>query len=92
VETAPAAKDHAVLDLATRHQRILLTEDKDFGRLVHVHSRGAVGVLFLRFPGNARTRLCESLVDLVKQKGERLVGRFVVVQPGRIRIHRAPTL
>ncbi|MGH7820728.1 MAG: DUF5615 family PIN-like protein [Candidatus Binatia bacterium] len=88
VEASPAAEDPVVLDFATRDQRILLTEDKDFGRLVHAHSRGAVGVLFVRFPANARARLGESVVELVEQKGDQLIGRFVVVQPGRIRIHR----
>ncbi len=34
-ELTPRAEDDAVTDLAVREERLLLTEDKDFGRLVY---------------------------------------------------------
>ncbi len=34
IEVAPGAEDSAVIDLAVREGRMLITEDKDFGRFV----------------------------------------------------------
>ena len=90
LEIAPRAEDTAILDLAVREHRILLTEDKDFGELVHANARAASGVILVRFPGNARATLPTAVTTLVNEKGEQLFGCFVVVQPGRIRISREP--
>ena len=90
-EVTPRAEDDAVIDLAVREDRLLLTEDRDFGRLVYAKGRSTAGVLFLRFPASARAALPKVVVNLVRRRGERLTGRFVVVQPGRIRIGRSPS-
>lgn len=90
VEISPRAEDEVVIDLAVREGRILLTEDKDFGRLVYADRRATGGVLFLRFPATARTDLPKIVVQLVRRRGEGLMRRFVVVQPGRVRIGGSP--
>ena len=79
-----------IIDLAVHERRVLLTEDKDFGQLVYANARASGGVIFIRFPGKARATLPKTVVDLVSEKGEQLIGCFVVVQPGRIRIGRNP--
>jgi predicted nuclease of predicted toxin-antitoxin system len=89
-ETAPRAEDSEVISLAVRENRILLTEDKDFGQLVHAHGQETIGVIFLRFPSDTRKQIAKDVVKMVKNEGEKLVGCFVVVQPGRIRIGRNP--
>jgi len=89
-ELAPRAKDQVVLELAVREGRLLLTEDKDFGQLVYAHRQATGGVLLVRFPAAARTRLAESVLALIRERGEALLGRFVVVEPGRIRIGPKP--
>ncbi len=38
-EITPRAEDSDVIRLAVREKRILLTEDKDFGRLVYSHGQ-----------------------------------------------------
>jgi len=68
-----------------------LTEDKDFGQLVYAHGQEAIGVIFLRFPPYTRTQIAKDVIKMVKKEGEKLVGSFVVVQPGRIRISRKPS-
>lgn len=90
VEVSPRAEDEAIIDLAGREQRVLLTEDKDFGQLVYTQARTSAGVILIRLPGNVRAALPKIIVDLANKNGERLIGRFVVVQPGRIRIGRSP--
>lgn len=85
-ELSPRAEDEAVMQLALEENRILLTEDKDFGQLVYAKTVGTSGVIFIRFPAKERLTLAETVIDLVEKRGEQLTGSFVVVQPGRIRI------
>jgi predicted nuclease of predicted toxin-antitoxin system len=87
-EITPRAEDSDVVDLAVREQRILLTEDKDFGQLLFAYGQSAPGVVFLRYPAQARKRIPEDVVRLVRQQGEKLAGCFVTIQPSRTRISR----
>jgi predicted nuclease of predicted toxin-antitoxin system len=84
-EVARGASDEAVLDLATRNARILLTEDKDFGELYAAKAGSSAGVLLARFPARARDSQTSSVVEAANRLGSQLHGSFVVVQPGRIR-------
>jgi predicted nuclease of predicted toxin-antitoxin system len=88
-ESSPRAEDSEVIGLALRDERILLTEDKYFGRLVYSHGQKTPGVIFLRFPTFARKQISRDVLNLVKQQGEKLAGSFITVQPGRIRISHA---
>lgn len=87
-EVSPGADDTTVIDLALEEKRILLTEDKDFGQLVYANRQQTSGVLFLRYPISARRKISSEVVKLIKRRREKLIGCFVVVQPGRIRISR----
>jgi predicted nuclease of predicted toxin-antitoxin system len=78
--------DRALIEQANLEQRILITEDKDFGWLVFASHVGSPGVSLIRFPGNLRQTLASTILRLVKEQNEKLLGGFVVVQPGRIRI------
>ncbi len=89
-EISPRADDVDVMDIALGEDRILLREDKDFGQLVFAYGRKTIGVIFLRYPALARKRISEDVIKLVKTYGENLVGSFVVLQPGRIRISKTP--
>ena len=89
-EAFPGAEDSQVSSVATSEERIVITEDKDFGQLVYAEGKGVVGVLLLRFPARARTAMAQSIVDLVKHHRDHLAGRFVVAQPGRVRISGLP--
>jgi len=86
VEASPRADDEDVLELACREERVLLTEDKDFGRLVYADQQATGGVVLVRYPAAARTRLPGDVVQLVNTRSNDLLGRFVVIQPGRIRL------
>ena len=86
VEKHRGANDEDVITLAMAEQCVLLTEDKDFGQLVHAATGSTGGVVFIRFPATSRAALPATIVDLVAQHGQELVGRFAVVQPGRVRL------
>ena len=85
-DAAASANDEAVLELALTDKRILLTEDKDFGRWVYADKRASAGVVLLRYPASARRTMSAAVVRLVERYGQRLAGCFVVAQPSRVRI------
>ena len=85
-ELSPRADDETVIGLALRDGRILLTEDKDFGQLVYASGLPSPGVVLLRFPARARSRIGEAVAEFVTRRGEDLPGRFIVMQPGKIRM------
>ena len=85
-DVSPRADDEQVLELARQEQRILLTEDKDFGRLVYADQQATGGVILIRYPAGAWSPLSGDVVQLVADRGNDLVGRFVVMRPGRYRL------
>lgn len=90
VESARGARDADVIRLAREEQRILLTEDKDFGQLVYADSRGHTGVVLLRFPPAARRQAPIAVLGLIARLSERLTRSFVVLEPGRARVSTLP--
>lgn len=89
-EVTHRSDDRELIDQAYRERRVLLTEDKDFGWLVYVSHADSAGVILIRFPGNARRTLVQTIRDLVLEQGERLLDAFVVAQPGHIRVGHRP--
>jgi len=87
-EISPRADDSRVIALAVGEQRIVLTEDKHFGRLVCAQRQRTCGVLFLRYAVSAREQIARDVVRVVDEQGDRLKECFVVIQPGRIRVTR----
>lgn len=82
--------DRQLIEQAAHERRILLTEDKDFGWLVYISHADSAGVILLRYPNNRRANMSRAVVQVVKERGEALVGSFVVMQPGHVRIGRRP--
>ena len=89
-ETARGAADLAVIAQAVAEERILITEDTDFGQLVYAHAHTSSGVILIRFPARVRANLVKQVLQLIEQAGDRLKGAFVVLQPGRTRIGSSP--
>ncbi len=88
VESLRGATDEEVIRVAIAEDRVLLTEDKDFGQLVHAAMGGQGGVVFIRFPAGGRKKLAATIVELFKQHGGALTQSFAVVQPGRVGLSR----
>ena len=89
-EVTHRSDDRELIEQAYRERRILLTEDKDFGRLVYASHADSSGVILIRFPGNARQTLVRSVRQIVEKQNEKLLNAFVVVQPGHVRISSRP--
>ncbi len=89
-EVTQRSVDGVLIEQSAREQRILLTEDKDFGWLVFVSRADSAGVILIRFPGNARESLARTVTQVVQEHGKTLMGCFTVAQPGHVRISRKP--
>ena len=86
VETMPGVSDPVVLKTATHEDRILLTEDKDFGEWVFAHKSETNGVVLIRYPSTTRRQMAKLLIKLIDQHVDELLGKFTVLEPGRARI------
>jgi predicted nuclease of predicted toxin-antitoxin system len=89
-ETAPGAPDKDILDAADSDDRVLVTEDRDFGELVVRQRLKVRGVILLeldRLPSAAEAQL---VVDVVRVHGSKLTGNLVVVEPARVRVRPLP--
>lgn len=91
LETHRSAKDEFILALAVREERILLTEDNDFGELIF---RGdplpIAGVILLRMldaTAEERRARLEAVLDAV---GQGVLGSHVVAGPEKIRVRKLP--
>lgn len=85
-ELWPGSDDSLILDMALRDQRVLLTEDKDFGQLVYASAQPSSGIILIRYPATVRKTLGDAVLSLIESAEAQLVGRFAVLSPGRIRI------
>src|SRR5262245_59061084 len=83
-EVAPGTDDDTVLRMAARQQRILLTEDKDFGEMVVRVKLPAYGLVLLRNPADSPAKLAR-LRHLLQHHGHRLRGSFTVLDRKKAR-------
>ena len=87
-ETATGLNDSAVIALAFREKRLLLTEDKDFGDLVFRRERAVPGVVLMRVGSENPVRKTLRLNAAIERYGEELFGRYTVIEEGRFRSRR----
>ena len=79
--------DRHVLAIATTDDRIVITEDKDFGDLTIRDGYVAVGIILAhaeRYPGGI-TSAVETLCSQIDALGSSLEGTLTVLTPDRIR-------
>ncbi len=80
----PEATDKDVLTFAAREKRVLITADKDFGKLAVQLKIPVRGVILFR----TRTRKPDKRFELAKGVLDKAEGRFVVVKEGHVRVRR----
>ncbi len=85
-EITPSADDPDILSWATRENRILVTNDKDFGELVFRSGRTHQGILLFRLQDESATNRVRMLAAVLSQYADQLPGRFVVVTETSVRI------
>lgn len=79
--------DSVVRRFALEQERTLVTIDSDFSHIVRYPPENTPGVIWLR-PWPPTETMIETLLDgaLRQLAGTSVAGKFVVVEPGRIRI------
>jgi len=89
-EVASGVPDRVVLDMARQEQRVLLTFDRDHGRLIY---RERVvpppGVLHIRFAAEPPERPALHIVTILNESSVTLFGRYTVLR-GDDRITQRP--
>lgn len=88
-EEARGLGDDEVIQKAHTENRILITNDKDFGEKVYRERHPHRGVVFLRLDDERAASKIETLRKLLENYAERLPGQFVVVTETRVRFARA---
>jgi len=88
IDHPPGTPDFEVLAIAYQEQRILVTEDRDFGELVFRQRRPHSGVVYLRLPPMELDAKLDRLDRVLRDYGDRL-DQFIVITPYRIRIRHA---
>jgi predicted nuclease of predicted toxin-antitoxin system len=85
VEAAAGLSDADVIALALRENRLLLTEDKDFGELVFRGGRSVPGVVLMRIDPDKGELKKIRLAGAIERYGQELFGRYTVTEEGRFR-------
>lgn len=85
-EHHPGVMDEEVIAISRNPPRIILTEDKDFGKWVYAHHEQDISVVFLRYNVSEKAVIMQLLLELIKGKGEELIGKFTTLTAQKIRI------
>lgn len=87
-EMAPRLGDEEVLAIANQEDRLLLTNDKDFGELAFLGRSVKQGICLLRFHLEDSAWKAQQLGKFLDSYSGSLSGKFVVLSEGRARIRK----
>lgn len=86
LEECPGFSDEVVLALAKEEERILVTLDRDFGRLVFLNSRKHVGVVYLRLTLETSEEIFAFLTRVLEERRDDIPNHFVTVSNSGVRV------
>lgn len=93
VEDAAGDVDKALLARSVSEDRLLISRDYDFGDLAFVQRLPAVGIVVVALGSNARKEeIADRVMAAVTDFGERLRGRFTILEPERTRQRDLPAV
>jgi predicted nuclease of predicted toxin-antitoxin system len=82
---ARGADDEQVINMAITEKRVLITNDKDFGKKVFMENHPHCGVILLRLEDERSATKIEVLSHLLAQYSEKLPASFTVVSEQRVK-------
>jgi len=88
-EEARGMDDDEVIAKAFAEDRILITNDKDFGEKIHRERRPHKGVVLLRLEDERAANKIAALRRLLESYAGQLANQFVVVTENQVRFARA---
>lgn len=89
-DDAPGSKDSDILRMAYTENRILITNDRDFGEKVFREGAEHHGIIFLRIIDQRSAIKISVIADVLARFADQLVDRFVVITEDKIRFARLP--
>ena len=79
--------DASIAAFSLNPPRIIITEDKDFGKLVFEDKADITGIIFLRFLNTERSEVINKLLSFLQHEDlPSLTGKFVTITPNKIRV------
>lgn len=84
-ESDRQSSDIELLNIAQEEDRIVVTEDFDFGVLAVRDGLSAPGILILHLPGWTPSQRSERLADVLASENFELTGRLTIVEKRRTR-------
>lgn len=90
VQIDPNLDDETLLAIANAERRIMITHDKDFGKLVFERGLPHRGVI--RFQNLSSERKISAMNELINERSDALLNgdAIVVITPKRTRLRRSP--
>lgn len=86
LETHPGSLDEVVLSIANDENRILITQDKDFGELVYRLRQVHQGVVLIRLGSTPASEKARIVTHVIKEYADKLTMAFTVIQASAVRI------
>lgn len=88
LETDRGIEDEKVLQIANEEDRILITQDKDFGEMVFRLRKVHLGIILIRLGISTSAEKAVLVNYALLEYGEKLMNAFTVIQANAIRIRR----
>ena len=88
-EIMPQASDKDVLQFAEKEDRVLITNDKDFGELIFRLGRPSSGIVFLRLKKDSPQNRQKYVDNIIGHYGSQLRNNFIVVTDNQVRVRKA---
>lgn len=85
-ELYPSRDDIFIFKEAYRENRIIITNDKDFGYLIFKTELPPISVILLRFEDESISGILKAIKEALKLPKEKLLNHFIVLSENRIRI------
>jgi predicted nuclease of predicted toxin-antitoxin system len=89
-ESSPGDQDNELLALAREQNRVLITDDLDFGDLIFRQRLNSTGVVLIRLHDAAIERRIDRLAKVWPFVQSHLPGRFIVISDKRVRVRPLP--
>ena len=80
-----AMDDADLLTMAKQENRILLTNDKDFGELVFLQKKLSLGIILLRVKGQSTKEKVELVEKLIFSHSDKIPNHFILITQTKFR-------
>lgn len=87
-EESPAVSDTAIMSIANEEDRILITNDKDFGELVFRQGKILSGIILIRATDDRSSNKVKLVKQVLQEAKGKLKGNFIVVNEIGVRIRK----